>query len=163
MMRARRTRIPEKHDRIVIRTGSDQTTMESIVSAQQGLRSVHEILRQTNIALLKIWSILVSRAPKHTNTVMIVLTSCAITLAVVPFKYILIALVLYGSVMTSKLGKYMQNDQGNRRMREWWDSIPVIPVEFVDKESDNLVPHRLVIKRACLPLGDAIFGIRQIE
>ncbi|KAK6131652.1 hypothetical protein DH2020_034666 [Rehmannia glutinosa] len=137
MMRTRRTRIPEKHDKIVIRTGSDQTTMESIVSAQQGLRTVHEILRETNIALLKIWSILVSRAPKHTNTVMIILTSCAITLAVVPFKYILIALVLYGSVMTSKLGKYMQNDQGNRRMREWWDSIPVIPVEFVDNESDK--------------------------
>ncbi|PIM99051.1 hypothetical protein CDL12_28458 [Handroanthus impetiginosus] len=137
MMRARRNRMPERHDKIVIQRGSDQTTMESIVSAQQGLRSVYEIIQQTNIALLKIRSILVSKAPKHTNMVMVVLTCCSIVLAVVPLKFILIALVLYGFVMTSKLGKYMQSDQGNRRLREWWDSIPVVPVEFVDKESDK--------------------------
>lgn len=66
MLQARRRRISEKQDKIVIRTGSDQTAMESIVSAQQGLRTVHEIMRQTNIALLKIWSILISKAPKVT-------------------------------------------------------------------------------------------------
>ncbi|KAL0346919.1 UNVERIFIED_CONTAM: hypothetical protein Scaly_1707900 [Sesamum calycinum] len=81
MLRARRERIPEKQDKIVICTASDQSTMESIVSAQQGLRSVHEIMQQTNIALLKIWSILISKAPKHTNTVMIVMAACAIVLA----------------------------------------------------------------------------------
>ncbi|KAL6507821.1 hypothetical protein OROGR_024016 [Orobanche gracilis] len=137
MMWARRARISEKHNKVVVRTGSDQTAMESIVSAQHGLRTAHEMLRETNIALLKIWSIMVSRAPKHANTVMAVLTCSAITLVVVPFKFILIGLVLYGFVMTSKVGKFTQSDQGNRRLREWWDSIPVIPVEFVDKESDK--------------------------
>ncbi|KAL6560150.1 hypothetical protein OROHE_006388 [Orobanche hederae] len=137
MMWARRARISEKHNKVVVRTGSDQTAMESIVSAQHGLRTAHEMLRETNIALLKIWSIMVSRAPKHANTVMVVLTCSAITLVVVPFKFILIGLVLYGFVMTSKVGKFTQSDQGNRRLREWWDSIPVIPVEFVDKEFDK--------------------------
>ncbi|KAL7096383.1 hypothetical protein ACP275_10G076100 [Erythranthe tilingii] len=137
MLQARRKGILEKQDKIIIRTGSDQTTMESIVSAQIGLRSVHEIMRQTNIALLKIWSILVSKAPKHANTVMIVLSGCAFVLAVVPFKLILAALVLNGFLMTSKFGKCMQSEQGNRRLKEWWDSIPVIPVEILDKETNK--------------------------
>lgn len=65
MLQARKRRNPEKHNkRIVICTGSDQTTMESIVTAQQGLRSVHDMMRQANIALLKIWSILISEAPR---------------------------------------------------------------------------------------------------
>lgn len=138
--------------------------MESIVTAQQGLRTVHETMRQTNVALLKIWSILTSEAPKvcsanfslyeilwasmreachwicgvhaqHTNTVMASMGCCAVVLAVIPFKYILIAGVMYGAVMTSKIGRSMQNEQGNRRMREWWDSIPIIPVEIIDNET----------------------------
>ncbi|KAL3825638.1 hypothetical protein ACJIZ3_021667 [Penstemon smallii] len=117
MLRARRNRIPEKYNKIVIRTGSDQTTMESIVSAQQGLKSIHETMQQTNIAILKIWSILVSKAPKHTNTVMTVMTCSAIVLLLIPFKFILMSFSLYGFVMTSKLGKYMQSEQGNRHKR----------------------------------------------
>ncbi|CAA0818754.1 Plant protein of unknown function (DUF639 [Striga hermonthica] len=151
MMWARYERMYEKKNKVVIHTGSDQTAMESIVSAQQGLRTLHEILRETNIALLKIWSIMLSKAPRvscttshstflsfkifHTNTVMMILTCSAVVLAVVPFKVILMVAVLYGFVMTSKIGKRLQSDPGNRRLREWWDSIPVVPVEFVDKEA----------------------------
>ncbi|XP_075097412.1 uncharacterized protein LOC107789737 isoform X3 [Nicotiana tabacum] len=65
MIWARRRRIPDKVHRIVVYTGSDQTTMESIVSAQQGLRSVYDLIQTTNIIILKIWSVLVSKAPKH--------------------------------------------------------------------------------------------------
>ncbi|XP_073128220.1 uncharacterized protein [Henckelia pumila] len=134
MVWARCWGIPAKQDKIVIRTGSDQTTMESIVSAQHGLRSLHEMMQQVNITLLKIWSLLVSRTPKHTNTVMIFMTGLALVLAVVPFKFILMAIVLHGFTINSKLGKHFQSEQGNRRLREWWDSIPVIPVEVVDKD-----------------------------
>ncbi|XP_057778866.1 uncharacterized protein LOC130997543 [Salvia miltiorrhiza] len=134
MLQVRRRRIPEKHNKIVICAGSDQSAMESIVTAQQGLRTVHETMKQTNIALLKIWSILTSEAPKHTNTVMVATSCCAAILAVIPFKYILMAGVVYGAVMTSKSGRSMQNEQGNRRLWEWWDSIPIIPVEIVDNQ-----------------------------
>lgn len=70
---------------------------------------------------------------QHTNTVMIVMGCAAIVLAMVPFKFLLMGLVLYGSVAMSKLGKRTQSEQGNRRLREWWDSIPVVPVEITDK------------------------------
>lgn len=64
MIWARRRRIPDKVHRIVVYTGSDQSTMESIVSAQQGLRSVYDLIQTMNVTILKIWSVLVSKAPK---------------------------------------------------------------------------------------------------
>ncbi|KAL2533385.1 Plant protein of unknown function (DUF639) [Abeliophyllum distichum] len=135
MLLARQTRSSEKQNKIVIFTGSNQTTMESIVSAQQGLRTVHEVMQNINIAILKIWSILVSKAQKHADTVMIAMTCSSILFMVVPFKFILMALVSYGSLMASPLGKRLQNEQSNRRLREWWDSIPVTPVEIVDSSN----------------------------
>ncbi|CAM8979666.1 unnamed protein product [Rhodiola kirilowii] len=92
-----------------------------------------------NIAFLKIRSVFVSRAPKHSNTVMTLMVGCAAVLAVVPFKYIIIGSVLCCFAMTSRLGG---NDQGNRRMREWWDSIPVIPIKVTDKPLGHENEHK---------------------
>lgn len=61
---ARRKKIGKKYEKVVICTGSDRPAMESIVSAQQGLRTLHEVMQYTNIAILKLWSIITSRSPK---------------------------------------------------------------------------------------------------
>ncbi|KAK2982110.1 hypothetical protein RJ640_023392 [Escallonia rubra] len=132
MVWARRQRIG-KRTKIIVCTASDQTTVESLVSAQHGLKTVQYIMQLANITILKIWSILLSRSPKHTDIVMMAITGAAIVLAVVPFKYIIMALVLYCFTMTSKLKKHVETQQGNRRLKEWWDSIPIVPVEVVDK------------------------------
>ncbi|KAL6988668.1 hypothetical protein U1Q18_014424 [Sarracenia purpurea var. burkii] len=131
MVQERIKGIRNKYDKIVVCTASNQTTIESIVSAQHGLKTAQEMVRLANISILKIWSILLGKAPKHTDTVMMALTGMAIILALVPFKFILMALVLCCFTMTSKLGQQMSNTTGNRRLKEWWDSIPVIPVEVV--------------------------------
>ncbi|KAI3512055.1 hypothetical protein L1887_19219 [Cichorium endivia] len=138
MIWARKHEIGKK-TKFVVCTASDQSTMESIVSAQHGLNTVYNIMQQANISILKIWSILLSNAPKHADIVITGMTGCAIVLAVVPVKFIIMAVVVVVFVMTSKLGKVMkkkQNDMGNRRLQGWWDSIPVIPVEIVDKVED---------------------------
>lgn len=186
MLWARQRRIVEKANKIVIYTGSDQTTMESIVSAQHGLRNVYDLVQSMNVILLKIWSILVSKAPKvptvladirlgnfsrysenvnglifcnsflnfvvtddldpllifdgwlqHADLVMVAMVGAAVILAVVPFKFILMALTLCLFVATSKIGKYMQDEKVDRRLKEWWDSIPIVPVEFVEKLPDS--------------------------
>ena len=67
---------------------------------------------------------------------MLVMVGSAMLVAVVPLKFILMATTVYYFVMTSKLGKYIANDRGNRRLKEWWESIPVVPVEIVDKASN---------------------------
>ncbi|KAG7027480.1 hypothetical protein SDJN02_11493, partial [Cucurbita argyrosperma subsp. argyrosperma] len=130
------TVLAEKCDEIVVCTASDQTTMESIVSAQQSMQNVHEIVQAANIAVLKIWSIFISKTRKHADMVMAVLSGVAITMAVVPTKYIIMGAILYGFLMTSRVGKKTKGTNsggGDRRLKEWWDSIPVIRVRVVDK------------------------------
>lgn len=69
--------------------------------------------------------------------VMMGMTTLAIVLAVLPFKFIIMSFILYIFTTTSKLRKNTENEQGNRRLKEWWDSIPVIPVEIVEKHQDG--------------------------
>nr|POF09338.1 hypothetical protein CFP56_12831 [Quercus suber] len=73
----------------------------------------------------------------HADVVMILMIGLGILLAIVPMKFIIMAITLYCFSMTSKLGKQVGNNQGNRRLQEWWDTIPVIPVRVVDKPVDS--------------------------
>ncbi|KAL5171756.1 hypothetical protein HKD37_16G044658 [Glycine soja] len=133
MLDARQKNIHDKSNEIVISRSSmasDQSTMESIVSAQHGLYTVHDMMQIANIAMLKIWSILISKADKHANLVMVAMSGLAILLAVIPFKFFLMALILQSFTMT--LGKSSGSGTGNRRLREWWDSIPIVPIRVVD-------------------------------
>ncbi|KAL2320496.1 hypothetical protein Fmac_029465 [Flemingia macrophylla] len=137
MINTRKKKVYEKCNEIVISRSSmasDQSTMESIVSAQHGLYTVHEMMQIANIAMLKIWSILISKADKHANLVMVAMGVLAILLAVIPFKFFLMGLIIQGFTMT--LGKSSSGTgtgTGNRRLREWWDSIPIVPIRVVDE------------------------------
>lgn len=64
MLWARQARLRDRHTEIVVDASSDQSTIESIISAQHGMNKFREMIQATNIAILKIWSILVSKAPK---------------------------------------------------------------------------------------------------
>lgn len=64
MLRARRENVRDKHEKIVVSRASDQTTMESVVSAQHGFITMQYMVKTMNIAILKIQSILVSRTNK---------------------------------------------------------------------------------------------------
>ncbi|XP_020534417.1 uncharacterized protein LOC105632593 isoform X2 [Jatropha curcas] len=132
MLQARLGRVHEKCSKIVVCTASNQTTVESIVAAQFGLRTVHEMIQTTNIAILKIRSIMSSKAHKHTDVAMVAIIVLAVIFAAIPLKYIIIAVALHCFFIKSKLGKHMANNRGNRRLREWWDSIPIIPVHIED-------------------------------
>jgi hypothetical protein len=57
--------IRDKYEEIVVsKSSSDQTTMESIVSAQQAVIQLHSALQTTNITLLKLLSIALSKPMK---------------------------------------------------------------------------------------------------
>lgn len=64
MFRARLQRLDTKCNEIVVCTASDQSTMESIVSAQHGMQTVHEMVQTANVSLMKLWSIFISKARK---------------------------------------------------------------------------------------------------
>ncbi|KAF3339279.1 hypothetical protein FCM35_KLT16750 [Carex littledalei] len=133
---SKKKHIGERDSEVVIDTSSDKSTMESVVEAQQTLKELHKIVTAVNITILKIWSLFTSRSTKHTDKVIWVMTGVALVLAIVPFKYILIGAITSLFVANTSIGKSMSsNPQGARRLHEWWDSIPVIPVRIVDSSS----------------------------
>ncbi|KAH7666299.1 hypothetical protein IHE45_13G092300 [Dioscorea alata] len=134
MIRARRERISNNRQEIVVSTSSDKTTVETIVAAQHSLRSVHDMVKNTNITLLKIRAILESRAPKQAIQVMLALTALAMVLVVIPFKFILMLSVITTFAVTLNAGKSTSSSQGqgHRRFREWWESIPIVPVRTIN-------------------------------
>lgn len=76
---------------------------------------------------------------QHADMVMIAMIGLSISLAVIPLKLLLMVGTLYLFSKTSKLGKRMGSyqDQGSRRLKEWWESIPIIPVRVVDKPTSS--------------------------
>ncbi|KAF3572552.1 hypothetical protein F2Q69_00062907 [Brassica cretica] len=86
-----------------------------------------------NITIMKLRSIYTSS--KHASMVTASILALAIFFAVVPFKLVIMFGTIYCFVMTSSVGRYMSNDQSNRRMKEWWDSIPIVPVRVLNSAS----------------------------
>ncbi|MQL74623.1 hypothetical protein Taro_006987 [Colocasia esculenta] len=130
MVWARHRRVGDEHMEIVV-TSFGQTTVESLVNAQHGYRDLHTLIQKANITILKLWSILVSRAQKQANEVMGVMAGLAIFFCLVPFKFVMMALIV--CTFQPNLGgdKSASRERVRRRLREWWDSIPIIPVRIV--------------------------------
>lgn len=63
---ARVNEIGERCREIVVNptSESDQTMMETIVDAQHSLNNLHELVKKTNITILRIFSIIIGKAPK---------------------------------------------------------------------------------------------------
>lgn len=61
---ARQERTRDRYSEIIVDASSDKTTIEKIVSAQHGMMKFREVIHSTNIAILKIRSILLSKASK---------------------------------------------------------------------------------------------------
>lgn len=68
---------------------------------------------------------------------MMMMVGIAAIVALIPLKYIIMTATLYLFATNSQVYKnFMASDSGNRRLKEWWDSIPVIPVELVDEPEE---------------------------
>ena len=61
---------------------------------------------------------------------MVAIGGLTFLLAVIPFKFLLMGLIVQSFTMAFKTSKY--SGTGNRRLKEWWDSIPVVPIRVVD-------------------------------
>ncbi|KAI4386629.1 hypothetical protein MLD38_004546 [Melastoma candidum] len=99
-------------------------------------RTIQESIREINIAILKLRSIYVSTDRKHSDMVMVMMSLLAAIVAVIPLKYIFMAVALHCFIATSELGKHLENERGKRRMKEWWDSIPAAQVRVIDRIED---------------------------
>uniref|UniRef100_J3LK64 GRAM domain-containing protein n=1 Tax=Oryza brachyantha TaxID=4533 RepID=J3LK64_ORYBR len=124
MIWARKRKIGALCSEVIIDTSSDKTTMQSLVEAQQSLRKVHDYIKTTNVVILRLSSIVLARSPKHTETVVWMLTALAVALAVIPFKFVLIALKRV--FHTAILFRYKHLKNGRARYMEWNTLLDVV-------------------------------------
>lgn len=66
---------------------------------------------------------------------MVAMGGLAFLLAVIPFKFFLMGLIVQSFTMAFKTSK--SSETGNRRMKEWWDSIPIVPIRVVDDDHNS--------------------------
>jgi hypothetical protein len=69
---------------------------------------------------------------QHANVVMVAMGGLAFLLAVIPFKFFLMGLIVQSFTMNLKTSNKSNSGTGNRRLKEWWDTIPIVPIRVVD-------------------------------
>eukprot|EP00250_Pteridium_aquilinum_P014916 c22281_g1_i1 orf=214-2319(+) len=115
---------------------ASQSTVEQLLALQQGLTELKDLLQAGNIFLLKLRAILFSTLPQATDQVVAVLVILAFCLAILPPKLML--LLLFWEAFTRET-RYRQESTERvfRRVREWWYSVPVVPVRLLKVEEDK--------------------------
>ncbi|KAL9268737.1 hypothetical protein AKJ16_DCAP14005 [Drosera capensis] len=112
-----------------------KNTVEQLVAVQTAISQVEELVQDGNIILLKTRALLLSIFPQASEKCALVLLAWALILAFVPPKYILMLIFLEAFTRYSPPRKAM-SERFQRRMREWWFSIPAAPV-FLQKEKED--------------------------
>ncbi|XP_009386668.2 uncharacterized protein LOC103973748 isoform X1 [Musa acuminata AAA Group] len=124
--------------RVVIRDQPPSNTIQKIIALKEAMAYVENYLQNINVILLKIRTIMLSVQPEVTFEVAVVLLGSAISLLVIPFKYIL-AFIIF-DLFTREL-------QFRREMvmkfvsflRERWAGIHAAPVVVLPYESPETV------------------------
>lgn len=115
---------------------ASQSTVEQLLALQQGLTELKDLLQSGNIFLLKLRAILFSTLPQATDQVVIVLVILAFCLAILPLK--LMVMMFFWEAFTRQT-RFRQDSTERifRRVREWWYSVPVVPVRLLKVEEEK--------------------------
>lgn len=113
-----------------------KNAMEQILAVQNAVSQAEEFIQFGNIILLKLRALLLSISPQATMKCAIVLSGMAVFLAFVPSKYII--LLCFLEVFTRYSPPRRANtEKWERRLREWWFSIPAAPVALERENEDK--------------------------
>lgn len=109
------------------------TKMDQILAVQNALSRAEVLLQDGNVILLKTRALLLSIFPQASQKFAVVLLLLAVTLAVLPSKFL--ALVCFLDTFTRHSPpRRASTERWIRRLREWWFSVPAAPV-VLEKDS----------------------------
>ncbi|XP_058722433.1 uncharacterized protein LOC131594345 isoform X2 [Vicia villosa] len=111
-------------------------TMEQLLAVQNAVSQAEQFIQDGNIFLLKIRGLLFSIFPQATEKMAFGLLSAALILAFLPCKYVVLLLFLETFTMFSPPRK-ASTEKWERRLREWWFSIPAAPVKLERDKEDK--------------------------
>ncbi|CAM6088121.1 unnamed protein product [Calypogeia fissa] len=127
-------------DEVVVISPPSQNAMEQLIALQQALAQFEGLLQSGNIGLLKFRALCLSVLPQPhsqmTNGVIAGIVVVSLFLALFPFR--IIFLILFLELFTRNM--YLRretSDRWIRRAREWWYSVPAVPVRFVKPDDEG--------------------------
>ncbi|CAN0906644.1 hypothetical protein LINGRAHAP2_LOCUS24374 [Linum grandiflorum] len=109
--------------------------MEQLLAVQNAISQVEQLIQDGNVGLLKVRALLLVVFPQASNKFAFALLGFGIVVAILPLKYLLLLSFLEVSTRFSPPRKD-STERCERRMREWWFSIPAAPV-VLDRERDD--------------------------
>ncbi|CAN1324920.1 hypothetical protein LINPERPRIM_LOCUS33291 [Linum perenne] len=122
-------------DELKVVAPPSMNTMEQLLAVQNAISQVEQLIQDGNICLLKVRALLLAVFPQASDKFALALLGVGIVLAILPLKYVVLLSFLEVSTMYSPPRKD-RTERCERRMREWWFSIPAAPV-VLDKVKDD--------------------------
>ncbi|KAK4801613.1 hypothetical protein SAY86_022100 [Trapa natans] len=101
--------------------------MEQLLAVQNLISQAEGFIQDGNIVLLKLRALLLFIYPRASVKFVVALLISALVLAILPIRYIMLMLYLEAFTRHSPPRK-ASSERWNRRLREWWYSIPAAPV-----------------------------------
>lgn len=113
-----------------------KNAMEQLLAVQNAVSQAEEFIQFGNIILLKLRALLLSISPQASKKCAIGLSVAAMVLAFVPTKYIVLLCFIEAFTRYSPPRK-ASTERWERRLREWWFSIPAAPVALEREKEDK--------------------------
>lgn len=110
-------------------------TMEQLLAVQNAISQAEELIQDGNVVLLKLRGLLLSMFPQASDRFAVALVAIATFVAFVPMQFVIPLVVLEEFTKYSPL-RSSSTEKLERRLREWWFSIPAAPV-LLEKVKDD--------------------------
>ncbi|XP_024395636.1 uncharacterized protein [Physcomitrium patens] len=129
-------RLTDDFGKLTIRDQPETNTIQKIMALKDALTSLEDFLQNTNIALLKLRSVALSRDLHSTNEVLWSLLGAGIVTWFVPFRYLLAGVLI--DQFTAELPFRRKSvEEFFNRVNDWWSMIPATPVEVLPPEKTS--------------------------
>lgn len=110
----------------------NHSTVEEMQEIEAALNGLEEVLKTSNIVLLRLRALFYSLFLKATDQIVLFLMVAAFVTTIFPAKMLL--LLSFWEITTRKLPLRQENSEFYmKRIRAWWHRIPIAPVRFVVK------------------------------
>ncbi|CAN1156419.1 hypothetical protein LINPERPRIM_LOCUS20191 [Linum perenne] len=116
-------------------TPAPMNTMEQLLAVQNAISQVEQLIQDGNISLLKVRALLLAAFPQASDKFAVALLGLGVVMAILPLKYVVLLSFLDISTRYSP-SRRDSTERFERRVREWWFSIPAAPV-VLDREQDD--------------------------